>query len=421
MTNYNNIEYEKALLGSMILDNTIIDDVVIRVSTETFFNPFHQFIYNKIVELYKQNGVIDLVTLSAVAGADKVAKVAELTDFVSSSSQWEFYADKLHNMYLARKVQKELLEKASSVTPDNAKETIHEIDEMLCSYMAEAKKEASTTEGMVMRFLAYQESMQGKLSRYTGLDTGWDNLSSILDGLQLGELMMIGARPSIGKTAFGLQMMNSISASNIPSCMFSLEMGERSIMDRLVAMESGVSLAKIRTGEVMRSVALAGKINAALDRLYKKPFYTFYDIRDIDEIISTIKVMAKTRDVKVFLIDHLTLVHYKDTSINRNTQLDLITQKLHALCQELDIAIICLCQLNRNSEGKKPTLADLRDSGTIEQNTDTCLFLHRERVTSETQLEIETEILVVKNRNGACGTAKMVFHPMLTRFTEDCA
>lgn len=420
MNNYNNKEYEKALLGCMLLDNSIIDDVIAKIKTEMFYFPFCQVVFNAITNLSNTNGVINLVTILAIVGQNKTAEVAELTNIVPSSSQWEFYAENIFRMYLARKFQKELIEKAEKVTPENVEQSVHDLDGSLCGYMSESSKEASNTNSMINNFIDRQKELMERAAQpYLGIHTGWDNLSAILDGLQLGELMMLGARPSIGKTAFALQMAINLCDQKIPTCMFSLEMGEKAIMDRMMAMISGIPIAKIRSGYVMKYSAMAGKVNCALEKLYTYQFNVYYNLRNVDEIISAIKLQAKRFGTKVFFVDHLTLIHCPGSTENRNTQLDHITQKFHALCQELNIAIICLCQLRRDSEGKRPSLADLRDSGTIEQNTDTCVFLHRDRKTSETQTEIKTEVLVAKNRNGDCGMAKMVFIPSLTKFIED--
>ena len=189
-------------------------------------------------------------------------------------------------------------------------------------------------------------------------------------------------------------------------------------MKRLTSLKSGLTIGSISHGTCVRSQNQLVKLQVAVSKIYEMPLYIHDEsLRNEKDLLSRIRYMAKINGVKVFFVDHIGLVKHSMPSMKRVEQLDDITQQLLHLAQELNIAIILLCQLRRDAEGKEPALNDLRDSGSIEQNADVCIFLHHERSKGEEEF-LEAKVIVAKNRDGACGSSNMNFYPKLTKFVE---
>ena len=411
-----NEEYEKSLVGCLILDNSLIDIIQGRITEEAFYTAKYKLLFKTVLEDYSLNGNCNIISLKDRLKNFDVMQLASLTD-IASSANWEFYADKIKQYYIARRLQRTLSEKLDILNADNTVDILQDLDSSLTSYM-NYENGKSTTQDLMPQLVDMMQKNMSNTSPYLGINTGWDNLSDILDGIQLGKLYTIGARPSVGKSAFAVQLARNLCKEKYTVGIFSLEMSALSIATRLAALESGIQIPYIQHGWVAHSPNNLMKLNTAMERIYEYNMSIFdSDITDEKELISRIRVEAKTKGAKVFIIDHLGLLPCSNQNIKRHEQVGVITKKLHHLSQELNIAIIVLCQVNRAGEGKQPTLSELKDSGTIEENSDIVMFIHRERATGN-EIEIPTDIIVVKNRDGKCGTAKMNFIPALTKFTE---
>lgn len=410
-----NEEYEKALLGCMLLDNTVIEQVQGMLTADAFYTPKGRFLFKAISDDYEENGIANILSLNTRAPKFGAAEIAELTD-IGSAANWEFYADKIRQYHIARQLRETLLKNAAEITADNSIDKLQDLDSTLTSYMSYSSGR-STAKDLMPQLVDMMQRNLSNTNMYLGYDTGWESLSEILDGIQTGKLYTIGARPSVGKTALAVQLAANLCKGKVPVAMFSLEMSALSIATRLASLESGIPVSKIQHGWAVRSQANMMRLNNAMDTIYDFDLSIFdSDISDEKELASRIRVEAKA-GCKVFILDHLGLLPCSNQSVKRHEQVGIITKKLHHLAQELDIAVVVLCQVNRAAEGKQPTLAELKDSGTIEENSDVVMFIHRERATGG-ELEIPTDISVVKNRDGKCGVAKMSFAPALTKFTE---
>lgn len=414
MANFVNEIYEKTLLGTMVNDNSVIDMIQGKLSKEHFALYKHQAIYDEIITQYTENKAVDIISLSQKLTNVSAAYIAEITS-LSSSANYEFYVDEIKKLYLAREVKNDLTNKLNNINPDTVIDTVHDLNSSLVDYMTLDKVKPTELKDMCVPFVEELQLPRKHDSAYLGYDTGWDNLSTILDGIRRKKLIVIGARPSIGKSALGLQLLRNVS-NQARTCMFSFEMPREELMMRTVALESGVPVYNLE--HKLFSSAQIQKINDAVNRLWNTPM-SIYDtpVENEKKLFSMIRVEAVTKGTKVFLIDHLGLVRHSDNSLKRFEAVHDITIRLHELAKELNVSIICLCQLKRDAEGKKPVLSDLRESGDIEQDADVIMFIHRDRA-MDNEMEVPTEILVEKNRGGACGVAKMNFIPRLTKFVE---
>lgn len=411
-----NEDYEQALVACLLKDNSLIDIIQGRITEDAFFTSKYKLLFKTVVSDYIENGVSNILSIKARLPKFNTVQLAELTDCIPSAANWEFYAEKVKQYYIARQLKSTLKAKLDSLTADNTIDTLQDLDSSLTSYM-NYENGKSTAQDLVPKLLDLMQKNMHNKSPYLGFDTGFSNLSDILDGIQTGKLYTIGARPSVGKSALAVQLASNLCEKGIGVGIFSLEMSALSIATRLAAFKSGIQIPYIQHGWVIKSQINLSKLNVAMDKIYDYNLSIFdSDISDEKELVSRIRVEAK-KGVKVFILDHLGLLPCSNTSLKRHEQVGVITKKLHHIAQELDIAMIVLCQVNRTAEGKPPTLADLKDSGTIEENSDIVMFIHRARATGN-EFEIPTDIVVVKNRDGKCGTAKMNFLPNLTKFEE---
>jgi replicative DNA helicase len=266
------------------------------------------------------------------------------------------------------------------------------------------------------------EKLSTDPSAFTGIPSGLSDLDALTNGLQKSEFIVIGARPSVGKTALALTMAAHASINlKIPVAFFSLEMSESAIMLRLIASEARIPADRIRTGRI-KTTDYDGLMEAA-SRIYEAPLY-IVDLPNMKllELRTMARRLVLERGVKIIFIDYLTLVTHENSDLPRWEQIAAISRSLKALARELDIPIVALSQLKREAEGKQPTLADLRESGSIEQDADLIIFLHRDREISktyETQSDqIETDIIVAKQRNGPTGKAPAWFKSSYAKFVN---
>ena len=248
---------------------------------------------------------------------------------------------------------------------------------------------------------------------FSGIPSGFEFLDSLTSGFQNSELIIIGARPSIGKTALALTIADYISVTKkIPSAFFSLEMSNMQLIHRLFSLESRVSSSKIRSGNLQ--LADFQKIQDAAGRLYEAPLY----IVDMPNMkLLDLRAMARQlclqEGVKIIFIDYLGLIASENNAIPRHERFAEISQSLKSLARELNIPVIALSQVGRDAEGTAPTLANLRESGAIEQDADVVMFLHREKRESP-----DTELIVAKQRNGPVATVNLEFISECTRFVS---
>ena len=420
-----NIEAEQAVLGALLLNWGAMAEVVSNLRPDRFYSLQNQIIYDALVKLYTKSATGDTISLineltveGKLEQAGGAAYIASLTDTVPSAANIDYYAQ----MVLDRAARRDLIHisselKASSF--DLQKESNSLLDEAEQKIFALAEKNETTSiysaQDIMVKEIELIEARYKSKNQFTGVPTGFAKLDTYTSGFQNSELIIIGARPSIGKTALALSMIQNIACEKrIPCGFFSLEMPYESIGMRLLAQEARVPMGKIRSG--MLKVDDVKKIQDAAGRWFEAPLYTV-DTPNMKllDLRAVARRMVKNQGVKIIFIDYIGLISTDDPTAPVFEQVSLISKSLKALARELSIPIVALCQVARDAEGQEPNLAQLRGSGSIEQDADVVMFLHRDRLKDEVVAQ-DAKIILAKQRNGACGDIDIMFLPSYSKF-----
>jgi replicative DNA helicase len=430
-----NLDAERSVLGAILLDNHALNLALEKLKPEDFFDDHHRRIFNQMIELGEAQQAIDLVTLSEILSrkgeleaAGGAAYIAQLVDGVPRISHLEHYANIVKQKSLLRSVihaahgiQQTALEaeEDADAVLDQAESTIFQI--------AEDRVRA----GLVPMKEVVQESMhrlervmaEGK--RITGLATGYSQLDNLTSGLQPSELIILAARPSVGKTAFALNLAeNAAIRNNAQVAIFSLEMSKDSLLMRLLASQARIDSHKFRTGHFSKEDWR--QMTHSLAQIAETPLW----IDDsgsatVTEIGAKARRLKRDKGLSMVVVDYLQLVAARGRHSNRNEEVSSITRGLKALAKELKIPVLVLSQLTRAPEReiRAPQLADLRESGAIEQDADVVMFIHRpnfykkkEEVSEEERAQ--TDLIIAKQRNGPVDRIPFVFLGKFTRFEE---
>jgi replicative DNA helicase len=426
----NNQDAEIATLGALLLDSDALGTVVHYLRPEDFYKTAHQRIYQGILKLFERNEAIDLITLTeelknenlleACGGA---AYVSRLTSAVPTSANVRYYAQIVQD----NSIRRNLARIASSIVSDSfddsqevrliieeAERQIFEITDKQHTGTFQPAKE------IVSRTIEAIEKLYHTKDAYIGIPSGFSELDTLTSGFQNSEFIVIGARPSVGKTALALTMAANMAIHNkFPVGFFTLEMSSMALMQRMLASEARIRSNSLRSGFLKPSDF--HKLTEAASKIYEAPLY----IEDTPSLrLLDLRALARRMrhqfNVSIIFIDYLTLITSENRELARHEQIAEISRSLKALARELDIPVVALSQVRRESEGKQPNLADLRESGSIEQDADVVIFLHRERLSADGQEElprnIETDLIVAKQRNGPVGSLKIAFIPEYTKF-----
>jgi replicative DNA helicase len=426
-----NLEAEKATLGAVLLDPDALDVALQYLRSNDFYKNRHKLIFTSILELSEKNDNIDLLTVvqqlkseGKLEEAGGAGYISALTSEVPSSANIEYYA----KIVQEGSVRRLLLKISGSMVAGAMDDTIS-----TGQVLEDAEKHIFeiTEKNYVGGYQSLKELLPGALDSIqklmtsdnvcTGVPSGYDDLDHLTNGFQNSEFIVIGARPSIGKTALAMSMAANIAIRhNIPTGFFSLEMSAQAIMMRLLASEARIRGNLIRSGFL--SEMQISQIHDAVGEIYEAPLYieASPEVKILD-LRAQARKMIKQNGVKIIFIDYLTLVSAENKSIPRHEQIAEISRSLKSLARELDIPVVVLSQVKRETEGKKPNLADLRESGSIEQDADLVMFLHRDRMgedggNREMPSVIDTELIIAKQRNGPIGEINLIFRPSYTRF-----
>ena len=422
-----NLEAEQAVLGSLLLNWEAFSEVVSKLKPENFYSLQNQLIYDALIKLYTQNITGDSLSLineltkqNNLEKAGGPAYIASLTSSVPSSANVDYYAqivlDRFERRELIR-ISSEL--KASSFELNTKSEDLIENAEKKIFALAEKNEntEIYDAKKMMVREIEIIESRFKSKNQFTGIPSGFAQLDTYTSGFQDSELIIIGARPSIGKTALALSMMQFISVEKHISCgFFSLEMPYEAIGMRILAQEARVNMSKIRSGMLKREDI--SKIQNAAGRWFEAPLYVVDtpNMRLID-LRAMARRMVTKHDVKIIFIDYIGLITTDDTSKATFEQVAEISKSLKALARELKIPIVALSQVARDAEGEEPKLNQIRGSGAVEQDADVVMFLHRDRLKDGDKTAAqEAKIILAKQRNGATGDIKIMFIPSYSKF-----
>lgn len=427
------IEAEMALLGALILDWQVVGDVVqVLKGADDFYKTQHAAIFESIVELYDQSQSVDMVQLNQkltdkqmIEEVGGLEALLALVDAVPDSSGALRYAQIVRDKAILRR----LIETAGAVLHEcyHSDEPVVDLldrAETQIFELAEKKgdDQASQLGPLLMETLEKLEREDGK--PVTGFESGFFELDEMTNGLQPGEMVIIAARPSMGKTAFAVNIAEHMSLVNkIPVAIFSLEMSKQQLAQRMLCSRSGVDSNKVRRNMLGRDDF--DKLNMTAGELAEAPLY-------IDDTagLTLMGLRAKARrlkqrhDIQAVVIDYLQLMSAPSAGRDgRQNEVSAISRGVKALARELNVPVVCLSQLNRAAEqreGHRPRMSDLRESGSIEQDADVIMMLHREdyyhRGEDEYIDDNMAEVIINKQRNGPTGSVKLTFHGPTTRF-----
>ena len=431
-----NLDAEKSILGALILDKEAINKIADIVSPEDFYQHGHQLIARAAFTLYEKHEPLDLLSLSNklsdMGELENVGGLAYLTSLVNSvptSAHIATYA----KIVQRKKMLRDLIDAAHHMIGLGYREE-EDVEDLLDE--AEKKLFAVSSKSLTKNFLDVGGTLDAAIERITtqhdgslrGHKTDYLDLDNLLGGLQKSDLIILAARPSVGKTAFALNLAYNVAKQKIPVGVFSMEMSIDQVVDRFIALASGVSLWEMRTGKLSQEQDELLRVTMACDELKNFPLY-------IDDSpspnITQMRAMARRLQAEhglgLIIVDYLQLMSGRrnyDSPVQMVTE---ISRGLKGLAKELNVPIIALSQLSRAIEtrdGHRPKLSDLRDSGSIEQDADLVMFIHREdKMKSKDQLDPAkqniADLLIAKHRNGPTGEVKFRIDPSSLRFHLD--
>ena len=419
-----NIDSERALIGSIMLRPEALPEIMDMIRQEAFYVEKHKTIFSAMAELYNRREPIDLLTISSFLKErnelDRVGGMSYLTELansVPSSSNAEHYGDIVNKKHTMRR----LIEAAEHIAGLGYDET-HELPELLDK--AEKKMYEVTSTNLSGKFVEMKDVLGEAMDRLDrlhktqgeirGVPSGFKDLDNKLSGFQNSDLIILAARPSVGKTSLALDFVrNAAIRHNIPTAIFSLEMSTQQLVDRMLSAESKVDAWKLRTGKLTLDTEFE-KIRSCLEPLSKAPiFIDDQAANNILKIRSVVRRLKHEKKLGLVVIDYLQLMTPVQSKNNDNVvqQITEISRSLKQLAKEFDIPVIALSQLSRAVEqrGGKPRLSDLRDSGSIEQDADVVMFIHREQNDDGAGKKQITEIMIEKHRNGPTGKIELYF------------
>ena len=425
---------EKSLLGAILLSDASFPEILERIRFTDFYDKRHGLIFKGMTTLYEKHKPIDLLTISGELKAEKTLKevggnpyLTELTNFVPTASHAKAYAELVEKAALRRR-----LIKAGTDIADKAYEDDAEVEELVGRAEKElfevsdktTKTDYSSMEDMLVDAFDRIDDLHKNKGILRGLKTGFRDLDKKTAGLQKGDLIIIGARPAMGKTTFAENIAYNAATINKKAVLFfSMEMAKAEIIDRMISDVSGVDNWKIRTGNV--SDEDFAKIGDAMGEMGEAPlFIDDTSSMTILQLRNKVRRFAHEHDLGLVIVDYLQLLQGSDRYAgNRVQEVTEISRGLKTLARELEIPVIALAQLSRGVTGRddpRPVLSDLRESGSIEQDADLVAFLHRVDYYNQNKPDFEptniTELIIAKHRHGAVGKIELYFHPELLRF-----
>ena len=430
-----NREAEQSVLGSILMDASCMTIAVQYLRSEHFYLPEHQQIYASMYMMYtEKNNAIDRITVadtlekSGYSGARNY--ILQLAQMVPSTANIAKCAEIVREQYYLRRlitISQELIDKASSgavdakLLIDKAEQDLYDMRQGQDARGPKLLKDVIVN-GVYDRL---QKLNSDERDLYKGIPTGFGMLDKYINGLNRSDLILIGARPAMGKTSFALNLAHNLAVNAKKKVVFfSLEMTNEQLAERLLSSQSGIESKKFRTGELVDDEWV--RLGNAVSAFYDAQLYL--DDRSSITVPEMKSAIRRLRDVDCIIVDYLGLIQSAEKTENRVQEVTKITKSLKQMAKDLNIPVVCCAQLSRGTEGRgkshRPQLSDLRESGSIEQDADIVMFLYREvyyinEKDEEQQEEVDkskTELIVAKNRHGATGTIQLVFDSEYTRF-----
>ncbi|MEI6287118.1 MAG: replicative DNA helicase [Bacillota bacterium] len=428
-----NIEAEQAVLGAMLIERDAINKVVEKIKETDFYREDHKLLFRTMVNLFSKGNAVDIVTIvddlrreGKLDAAGGIAYIGMLNGIVPTAANVKYHADIVEEKSLLRSL---------IYTATNIAAMGYEASEEVRSIVDRAEKmmlEVSNRRGgegfvpikeIVFSALERIEYLQTNPGKMTGVVTGFHELDRVTNGMQPSDLILIAARPSMGKTAFVLNICaNAAIRSKSPIAFFSLEMSKEQLVQRMICSESAIDSQKLRAGSLddrdwKKLMIGSNSISGAPIFIDETPSITVLELR------SKARRLKSEHNLQMIIIDYLQLMSGGGGSKedNRQQEISEISRSLKALARELKVPVLALSQLSRGVEArqnKRPMLSDLRESGSLEQDADIVMFLYRDEYYEREaeQPNNEAEVIIAKNRNGPTETLKLFFHKQFTRF-----
>jgi len=428
-------ELEQATLGSLLADKDAVDAATqLHLRKDDFYSRANILIYDAIMRLDArglradiQTVVQELKQMGKLDEAGGASYISSLTTLIPSSANIEYYAQMVKNYSLKRS----LLNVASKIAVNvydeskDSKEVLDNVQKDIFRLTDDGRVFSARKIGEVLKeTIDLIDTVMKLKDPITGISSGFDRLDQLTSGFQNGEFIIIAARPSVGKTALALNMAAYMAFhKKISTAFFSLEMSNIALVQRLISSEASVRAQNLRTGFL--GTGDYGKIINCMSTIYESPLYII-DIPNMEimDLRTQARKMRMQQEVKIIFVDYLGLIGHGDKSMKRYDQVSEISRSLKSLARELNIPIVVLCQLTRDAQWEVPTLAHLRDSGSIEQDADLVLILNREQPKKRKKDEnepitpvdnIPTDLIIAKQRNGPTGVVKL---EMLTKYAK---
>jgi replicative DNA helicase len=425
------MEAEQSVLGAVMLSGEAAAIAVEKLRAEDFYRPAHQSIFEAVLALFDGDQAIDAITVSdwlrrtdALERIGGIAALNDLMDAVPATSNIEYYVDIVDETAARRRLMR-----AGSEVSRMAMRSEEPIEEVLNQAESEVFKVADRRVGeglsrlgpMLQDTLEKIEELGTRGGDITGVPTGFRDLDKKLAGLHPANLVVIAARPSMGKSSLAINMAQHVAEQGEPVALFTLEMSREEVVQRILSSMASVDSHRLRTGQL--TPEMWQRIARESSRLYEMPFFV-----DDSADLTVTAIRAKCRRLKrkhkrigLVVVDYMQLMQGPARSDNRQQEIAEISRSLKNLARELEVPVVALSQLNRQleqRENKRPRLGDLRESGAIEQDADIVLFIYRDEAYDQNNPETRglAEVVIAKHRAGATGTVMMTFAAEFTRF-----
>ncbi|MCU6791925.1 replicative DNA helicase [Paenibacillus sp. WQ 127069] len=425
-----NLEAEQAVLGAILLDGESLVTAMERINSDDFYRTSHQRIFESMLELAEEDEPIDLITLTSklqnkqqLEEIGGIKYLSELANAVPTAANIDYYAQIVEEKSMLRR----LIRAATNIVTDGYAST-DDVAELLGEAekkILEISQRRSSTGFIAIRDVLMEvfdkvEYLYNNKGGTTGVKSGFQDLDKMTSGFQRSDLIIVAARPSVGKTAFALNIAQNVGVREKETvAIFSLEMGAPQLVQRMICAEANVDATRMRTGsleaEDWEKMTMAiGSLSEANIYIDDSPSVTVADIR------ARCRRLKQERGLGMILIDYLQLIHGRGKGDNRQQEVSEISRTLKQIARELDVPVIALSQLSRGVEqrqDKRPMMSDLRESGSIEQDADIVAFLYRDDYyDKESEKKNIIEIIIAKQRNGPVGTVELAFLKNYNKF-----
>jgi replicative DNA helicase len=431
------LDAERSVLSALLLDPRAFHDVSLEVGIDDFYHPAHQTLYRNMLAIHEEGRPVDLITLSEQLNSRKqldqiggTVFLAEVADFAATAANVTHHAKLVRDKAVKRRLAAVAAEIVESAFEDqgNAGELLDFAESRVFEVSkAQSRSSFQSLHDEMPGTFDYVEAIMNRGGELTGIPTGFRDLDQMTGGLQAGELIVIAARPSMGKTAFALNIARNAAVDHSKKvAVFSLEMTTRSLIIRLLSSEAAIDFSSLRKGFL--PMTDYRRLQTAADKLTAAEIWI-----DDSGSLDILEVKAKSRrldaehGLDLVILDYLQLAHAEGQRTRKDLEIAEISKGLKALAKELDIPVIALSQLNRGPEQRdpdkrRPMMGDLRESGAIEQDADVIAFIYRDVVYNKDCDDPRlAEIIIEKQRNGPTGTVKLDFEGRFARFSNRAA